>query len=144
MNNQILARITVSALLALLMAAALALAETSSTDSGIAITGANFVAPSPEKENLLEEWVEISNLGDMEEDMTGWTLEDGQNHTFTFPDFVLAAGSKVKVHTGSGNDTAEDLFWNRNNPIWNNNGDVATLKDASENVISSYPESDGA
>jgi hypothetical protein len=39
-----------------------------------------------------------------------------------------------------GNDTSEDLFWNRSSSIWNNDGDVATLRDASGNLISSYPE----
>jgi hypothetical protein len=39
-----------------------------------------------------------------------------------------------------GNDTAEDLYWNRSLSIWNNDGDVATLKDASGNIVSRYPE----
>jgi len=48
--------------------------------------------------------------------------------------------ARVKVHTGIGNDTSSDLYWNKNAPIWNNDGDVATLKDASEDVIFSYPK----
>ena len=70
----------------------------------------------------------------------GWTLEDAQNHSYAFPDFSLAAGAAVKVRTGEGNDSATDLFWNRSSSIWNNGGDVATLKDASGNIVASYPE----
>ena len=96
--------------------------------------------PSPEKENLDEEWVEISNLGTADVSLAGWTLEDAQNHTYKFPDFSLKAGGAAKIRTGMGNDTSEDLFWNRSSSIWNNDGDVATLTDASGNIVSRYPE----
>jgi hypothetical protein len=33
-----------------------------------------------------------------------------------------------------------DLFWNKKVPIWNNDGDVATLKDSTGSIISIYPE----
>jgi len=109
-------------------------------ESGIAITNANFVATSPEKENLIDEWVEISNLGSSDVSLAGWTLEDAQNHSYAFLDFDLKAGAKAKIRTGMGNDTSEDLFWNRGSSIWNNDGDVATLKDSSGNIVSRYPE----
>lgn len=109
-------------------------------ESGVAITAANFEAASPEKENLNEEWVEISNSGTSDVSLTGWSLEDGQNHTYSFPEINLAAGASVKVHSGSGTDTAKDLFWNRSSAVWNNDGDTATLKDAAGNVVSRYPE----
>jgi len=107
---------------------------------GISITSVNFAATSPEKENLVEEWVEITNLNTAAENMTGWTLSDEGNHTYTFPDFSLNAGAAVKVHTGIGTDSARDLYWNRSSSVWNNGGDVATLKDASGNVVSTYSE----
>lgn len=110
---------------------------------GVAITSANFAAPSPEKENLDQEWVEITNLDSAAQSLTGWTLSDAGNHTYTFPDFSLSAGAAVKVHTGSGTDSARDLYWNRNSSVWNNDGDEATLKDSSENVVSSYSGEEG-
>ena len=112
----------------------------STTDLQIAITAANFVATSPEKENLDDEWVEVTNLGTSDMNMAGWTLTDAQNHTYTFPDFVLAAGAKVTVRTGEGDDSAENLFWNRSTSIWNNGGDLALLKDPEGNIVSQYPE----
>lgn len=136
MNNRIYAGALIS-LAVLLLGAALA---SGAAEGGIAITNANFAAPSPEKENLNEEWVEITNLGTEDVNLAGWTLEDGQNHTYKFPDFSLKAGAVAKIRTGAGNDTAVDLFWNRSSSIWNNDGDVATLKDASGSIVSRYPE----
>ncbi|MEI8003789.1 MAG: lamin tail domain-containing protein [Methanothrix sp.] len=136
MNNRILAGALIS-LAVLFIGAALV---QGADEKGIAITNANFVAPSPEKENLIDEWVEISNQGSENVSLADWTLEDAQNHTYAFPDFSLKAGGVVKIRTGIGNDTSEDLFWNRSSSIWNNDGDVATLKDASGNLVSSYPE----
>jgi len=105
---------------------------------GVAITSVNFAAPSPEKENLEGEWVEITNKDTAPQSLTGWTLEDEGNHTYTFPEFSLNAGASVKVHTGEGTDTSRDLYWNRSTSVWNNGGDVATLKDASGKLVSSY------
>ena len=135
MNNRIFAGALIT-LAVLFLGAALA----AGAESSIAITNANFAATSPEKENLDDEWVEISNLGTTDVSLAGWTLEDAQNHTYSFPDFSLTAGGAAKIRTGSGSDTSEDLFWNRSSSIWNNDGDVATLKDASGNIVSRYPE----
>ncbi len=140
MNNRISAGTLIFSLAVLFLGTALGQEEDSSTDIQIAITNASFVAPSPEKENLNEEWVEIYNDGSSDADLTGWVLEDGQNHTYTFPDFSLTAGAKVKIRTGIGDDTSEDLFWNRSSSIWNNGGDTATLTDAEGNIVSRYPE----
>lgn len=125
-------------LLAMLIILLLSCASAAQEEGDIAITSANFAAPSPEKENLNEEWVEISNLGTEEVGLAGWTLEDQQNHSYRFPDITLGAGSAVRVHTGAGTDTEEDLYWNLGGSVWNNDGDVATLRDASGEVVSVY------
>ena len=140
MNNRIFAGTLIFSLVVVFLGTALGQEENSSIDHQIAISNANFVAPSPEKENLNGEWVEVSNNGTADANLTGWTLEDAQNHTYTFPDFSLNAGAKVTIRTGMGNDNSTDLFWNRNTSIWNNNGDLATLMDASGNVVARYPE----
>ncbi|MDF0590966.1 lamin tail domain-containing protein [Candidatus Methanocrinis natronophilus] len=98
---------------------------------GVVITNASWV----------DEWVEISNLGDSAQDFTGWSLRDEQNHTYAFPEeFVLLPQGIVLVHTGVGDDTANDLYMNMGKPIWNNAGDVATLMDVDGRVVSQYPE----
>jgi competence protein ComEC len=107
----------------------------------VIISDACFAAPSPERENLNEEWVEITNLGETIEDFTGWILSDEGNHVYTFPDgFTLDPDASVLVHTGNGDDTTSDLYWNSASPIWNNGGDVATLKDGSGEIVAQYSE----
>lgn len=127
-------------MLALTLGTAMAQGETNSTEGKITITSASFVAPTPEKENLDAEWVEVANQGDADENLAGWTLSDQQNHTYTFPNFTLAAGASVKIHTGIGSDTDKDLYWNRTSSVWNNSGDLATLLDQAGNVAARYPE----
>ncbi|MGW2866141.1 lamin tail domain-containing protein [Streptomyces sp. NPDC001205] len=41
----------------------------------------------------------------------------------------LAAHQSVRVHTGIGRDTAHDVYQDRRDYVWNNNGDTATLRD---------------
>jgi len=39
-----------------------------------------------------------------------------------FPSFTLGPGAKVKLHTGSGSDSATDLYWGQGSHVWNNTG----------------------
>ena len=89
--------------------------------------------------NLIEgEWVEIANSGMAVQDFTFWTLIDEGNNTYKFPDgFVLVPEAKVKVHSRVGNDTATDLYWGFEESVWNE-GETATLLDASGESISEY------
>jgi len=84
------------------------------------------------------EYVEILNQGAAVVDMTGWSLVDIAGHTFIFPAFTLAPGSAVKVHICNGENSATDLYEGRCSAIWNNDGDTATLLDATGRVISTY------
>jgi non-canonical (house-cleaning) NTP pyrophosphatase len=87
-----------------------------------------------------EGWVEIANPGMASQDFTFWTLNDEDNNTYSFSEgFVLNPGAIVKVHTGEGNDTQTDLYWSRDDVVWDD-GEVATLKDANGEVVARYPE----
>lgn len=101
--------------------------------------------PTPEQSYTLEitgldlqnEWVSIRNMGGASVNLQGCTLSDeGEIHVYTFPSFVLGAGATVTVHTGSGMDSATDLYWGLGSLVWNNTGDTATLKKANGAVIS--------
>lgn len=52
-------------------------------------------------------------------------------HTYTF----LAGHHSVRVHTGIGRDTARDVYQDRRDYVWNNNGDTATLRDNHQHII---------
>jgi competence protein ComEC len=87
--------------------------------------------------DLQEEWVTVTNSASAPVDLTDWTISDeGARNTYTFPAFVLDPGADVTVHSGPGGDTATDLYWGRETPVWNNDGDTATLADATGAVVS--------
>lgn len=84
-----------------------------------------------------DQWVEIANEGTGSMNLTGWTLINTENQTFSFPaNFTLKAGSIVKVHTGKGNDTATDLY--NSALVWSRKGGTATLKEATGKIVSEY------
>jgi competence protein ComEC len=110
------------------------------TDGGTAgdlrLVEVNADAEGDDRENLNDEYVVLANDGDGPLELSGWTLADEAGHTYTFPDgFTLAAGEQVTVHTGSGTDTATDLYWGAGSPVWNNAGDTVVVRDASGEVV---------
>lgn len=102
------------------------------TAGAVTITGLGYA-----DEN---EWVEIANAGMASQDFTFWTLTDEENNTYSFAEgFVLLPGASVLVHTGQGDDTESDLYWGRDDLVWDD-GEVATLFDANGEMVSRYPE----
>jgi hypothetical protein len=41
----------------------------------------------------------------------------------------------VKVHTGIGGNTSNNLYWRSGGYVWNQTGDTATLKNATGNLV---------
>ena len=114
------------------------------TDDGTDTTGeAQLVLASvnadPEgddSENLESETVTIENTGDSAVDMSGWTISDAADNSYTIPDgFVLDAGASVTLHTGSGTDSETDLYWNRGSSVWNNGGDTVIITNTEETEV---------
>jgi len=107
--------------------------------TGVWIYEINFNPEGDDRLNLTGEWVEILNNGSDLVDMGGWMLTDAKNHTYTFPDgFTLSKDANVRVHVGKGTDTSTDLYMNGNSPIWNNDGDTATLVDGAGEFVDQY------
>ncbi len=77
------------------------------------------------------EFIELHASGAL--DMTGWTIGDAAGNTFTFGATTLAAGQRIVVW-GGGEGDARGPAWSRAS-VWNNGGDVATLRDASGVVV---------
>ncbi len=99
--------------------------------------------------DLQGEVITIVNLGSAHQDMTGWTLtsEEG-SQVFRFPNgFTLAPGATVQITSGSSSysDPPAVLQWlnadgtPRKSNVWNDQGDLARLKDAEGNVVSTFP-----
>jgi hypothetical protein len=77
---------------------------------------------------LASEAVTILNNDDTAFTLTGWTLKDNQGDSFIFPDVTLFPGAVVQVHTGTGTNTAADLYWQLSAPVWKS-GQLVALYD---------------
>lgn len=85
--------------------------------------------------SLQSEAVEITKRG-RSTDLLNWTLSDSQGHDYVFPGVLLMASDvTLRVHSAQGKDSALDLYWNQKEPIWADDGDVATLRDAGGQVV---------
>jgi micrococcal nuclease len=87
--------------------------------------------------NLNDEYVVFENEGSVPIDMEDWTVQDESNKFYTFPEFSLVNGTSVTLYTGSGTNTAVELYWENPDPIWNNAGDSLYLRD-SEGLLVAY------
>jgi hypothetical protein len=86
---------------------------------------------------LSNEVVLIKNSSAFSMPMAGWQLEDGQGNNYVFPALDLSPDGAINVHTGPGTDTAIDLYWNRDAPVWQV-GKTVTLRDDQGAVRSTY------
>jgi hypothetical protein len=81
-------------------------------------------------------------------DMTNWSIQDNDGKTFTFPDdFIITETTYIYSVGCPENNTDTELYWGtkeggcRTQPIWNNEGDTAYLKNSSGDVVDflTYP-----
>jgi len=87
-----------------------------------------YNAPGDDWRNLNEEIVTLQNEGEETLDLSGWTLRNEMMTSYEFPQgFVLAPGASVTIRSGCGDNTAADLYWCSDGPVWDDNKGVATL-----------------
>lgn len=92
-------------------------------------------APGDDTKALAEEYICLENTGGTPVAMGGWTLSDRAKHRYVFPEYTLPAGGRVRVRTGSGGNTATDLYWGQRSAVWNNDHDTVYLHDAAGNLV---------
>jgi competence protein ComEC len=112
------------------------------TDDGtptasLAVVQIHADAAGDEYDNLTDEYIVLKNTGSHAIDLSGWSVTDEAGHEYTVPSgVVLGAGETITLHTGTGTDTDEHLYWNADAPVWNNAGDTITVRsDESELII---------
>jgi LysM repeat protein len=86
--------------------------------------------------NLEREAVRLLNAGG-EVSMAGWTLDDGDGHSFTFPDFTFYSTGAIDIHSRAGTNTTIDLYWGLDNPVWSP-GKTIFLRDNNGNLQSTF------
>lgn len=100
-------------------------------------------APASEGESMLTiagvdspgqitvEAVQIVNNGSREATLRDWTLTDQSGNTYTFGQLTLFGdGAGISLHTGSGQDSATDLYWGLEEALWNSGDRVVLYDDA--------------
>jgi hypothetical protein len=74
--------------------------------------------------------VTIVNNGAGDARLEGWQLIDGSGNSYVFGQVTLfGSGAGISLHTRAGEDSATELFWGLNEPLWDS-GDLAQLFDA--------------
>lgn len=95
----------------------------------------NYNAEGNDDENLNDEYVILQNIGDTPLNITGWTIKDESSNIFTFLEHVLPANEVVTLHTGSGSNTENEIFWSKKGAVWNNKADAICLRDDEEKLV---------
>ncbi|WP_428264585.1 lamin tail domain-containing protein [Haliangium sp.] len=93
-----------------------------------------------------DEYVEITNAGGQDADISGWHLHaDDLGQDFHFPQGTkLAAGQSIRVYTNLDDPNTGGFNWGSGRAIWNNQGDLGALLDANEDLVSTYGYGDKA
>jgi P pilus assembly chaperone PapD/5-hydroxyisourate hydrolase-like protein (transthyretin family) len=104
-----------------------------------AMTGIHTDAAGDDRRNLNGEYALVRNTGAAAINLAGWKLDAGdRGQRFSLAGYPLKKGATVRIHTGRGTTRAGHLYLGSGRPIWNNNGDTATLIDPSNVAVSRY------
>lgn len=84
------------------------------------------------------EAVQIVNNGSREAVLSNWKLADQFGNYYTFgPITLFGDGAGILIHTTSGQDSATDLYWGQENPLWES-GNMVILYDAGGTVQAEF------
>jgi micrococcal nuclease len=91
-----------------------------------------------------DEYVQITNFGDVHQDLAGWRLVDISEGypSFVFPSYILQPGESVRVYTNEIHPEWGGFSFGYGKAIWHNTEpDMAALYDAQGQEVSrkSYP-----
>jgi len=98
--------------------------------TGVIIHGVDDIGDI-EKESirLLNEGGEIN--------LAGWMMDDGGSNLYVFPYLRFRNVGMIVIHSRAGDDTAIDLYWGLDEPVWAPGG-VITLRDPEGAVRSTF------
>jgi len=99
----------------------------------------HFDADGDDAVNLNDEYFTLENTGTAPVDLGGWTVSNERGATFRFPaGTVLEVGGVVFVHSGAGANAGNVLYWDADGPVWNNESDIAVLRDPTGLIVDLY------
>ena len=105
------------------------------------ITTVHADAAGDDRHNPNGEYVRVCNVSDSSVELEGFRIQDAADHRYVFPEGILDPGYTALLLSGKGQDVTRRgqlLFHWGNGPIWNNDGDTASLFDPSGKPIDSF------
>ena len=87
--------------------------------------------------DLASERVQIRGLGEGTLSLTGWRLQDEDDHIYTFPQLTLFGNGAVNIYSTAGVDTVVALYWNSGEAVWKS-GETAALFDENGLIQATY------
>lgn len=86
--------------------------------------------------DLNEEYVVFENTGEEPMELGGSTVSDREGNSYTFPEgFVLQPGDTVTLHSGSGSDTDDHLYWDAETRIWDDEDEEVRVYDPDNRLV---------
>ncbi len=104
----------------------------------IAIEYVHYDARGNDHYNLNDEYVIISNTGDMQVNLKGWYIQDANYRGYEFGSIILNPGSSLALCSGFGDDSDDVLYWRSEYAIWTNEGDTASLYNRKGELIDQF------
>lgn len=104
------------------------------------ITSFHANAPGDDRENINGEYLRICNVSKEAVDLGNFFLRNVSGKKFRLPAVEIPAGHTVTVMSGQGIAQAEPTeqitaYLNSNEPVWDNDGDRATLLDSNGRTV---------
>lgn len=87
--------------------------------------------------DLNTEVILLKHTGSGELWLTGWKLEDEDNHRYVFPQLMLNKDGAIKLYTKPGTNTVIELHWGIKEPVWKS-GELVTLLDQNGTAQATY------
>lgn len=87
--------------------------------------------------DLNTEVILLKHTGSGEIWLTGWKLEDENNHRYVFPQLMLNKDGAIKLYTKPGTNTVIELHWGIKEPVWKS-GEMVTLLDQNGTAQATY------
>ena len=110
-------------------------AESPAEERGLGVAQVHSDVAGTESD-LNQEYVIFENTGEEPMELGGSTVSDREGNSYTFPDgLVLEPGQTVTLHSGSGSDTNEHLYWGADARIWDEESDEVRVYDPDNRLV---------
>jgi hypothetical protein len=111
--------------------------------SGVCITDIDY---KPATGGPLNEFISLKNLGSSAKSLKDWRISSDTGHIYDIlVEFSLGSSATVKVWTKSGDNDSDEIFMDRTEEFWKDNGDCAYLHDDEGDLVDAicFPDEDG-